>query len=67
MKMARFLAQLEIFFFVLGIVLMVVAEHIDTFFLVGLGFFLLGLIMYMIGVFWKAAGWMDKKTRKYFD
>jgi len=60
---ARTLGFVVIGFFVIGILLMAVSEHIDGIFLTGLGLFFLALISTIIWNMWKVAGWADSKLR----
>jgi len=61
------LALVVIFSFIIGIILMAIAQNVDGLFFIGLGLFFLGVMILVVSMIWSVAGWADKQTRKYFD
>lgn len=67
MNAKQVIASITLFFFVIGISLMAIAERVDGVFLSGLGLFILGLVISIVWGIWNTSGWAEKQTRKYFD
>jgi len=65
---SKILSWIVIFSFILGLILMALAEHVfEGAFLTGLGLFILGLVISITWAIWNTSGWMERQTRKYFD
>jgi len=59
----RTLAYFVLVSIILGIILMAVAEHVDSVFLAGLGMFSIGLVISIVWGMWNVAGFVDSKIR----
>jgi len=60
-------AWFGIFMFIIGIILMAVAEHIDAVFAVGFLLFLTSIMMALTAIIWRNAVIADKFFRKHLD
>ena len=56
MSAKQILLSMTVIFFILGIILMVIAEHVyDEFFIAGFGLLMISIIVFITSIFWKVA------------
>ena len=60
-------AAIGIMFFIVGLFLMAIAEHVDIVFGIGLLMFLISIIMGMTSFIWGIAGTADRALNRFTD
>ncbi len=60
-------AMFGIFMFIIGIILMAVAEHIDAVFGVGFLFFITSIMMALTAIIWRNAVAVDEFFERHLD